>query len=264
MFGMSVPSDVDEESKELRIPRFGPSSGPPAYLVSGEDIVYIKPKLWNLAAQPYPWDVSADDPILINPAAALSGLGATLLPLKFVSDGEVLIPDGPQILYSKFGSYESPAVTITLASGENAFFTDNSLLKIPLFLIYLGMGIRIQFIGYKPDADAGKTYFRVRLGSSAVFNNNDQYFQLETAAAAKSQIPIDFVVRVAALGAEGTAIFSSSSVSPLFTSSFAGAGVAGDRKTKASTIADQYVSITTLGNTGSQSALVNYSISLVP
>ena len=47
MLGVSVPSDVDvdEESKALRIPSLSPSDGAPDYLVSGEDIVDIKPKL---------------------------------------------------------------------------------------------------------------------------------------------------------------------------------------------------------------------------
>ncbi|MBS0424556.1 MAG: hypothetical protein JSR71_09090 [Proteobacteria bacterium] len=225
-------------------------------------------KIYPLGGQPYPWETDkfpVGSTCRVDCSNYLSGLGKTKVPLEFVNDGEVLRPNGEQILYSKFGSYASPAALITTVSGENNFFTNDNLLKIPYQFMYLEMGIRIRFLGYKPDADTGGTTFRLRLGTSTQANNNNVMLQPTTASAANSEMSFDTTIRITALGDTSQAKCTYPGMSKLFTSATTTADSAGDKTTGFSTSAYNYIAINAIpANAGSQAALVNFAISIVP
>lgn len=221
------------------------------YLYINNNKVYINPgKIYQLGGEPYPWEVPVGAKVLFDPSV-LSGFGKTLKPIEYVNDGEILMPDGEQILYSKYGSYTNPVETITTVSGENFFFGANSLLKIPYQLLYLGIGIRIRFVGYKSDSDTGINYFRIRLGNSLTASSNINVLQVEATKTNHEQI-VDVTMRVTGLGDASQASLTSTEIGKLFNSASA-------------TTSNNYILLSTIPtNVGAKSALINFSISLVP
>lgn len=209
MFGVSVPSDVDvdEESKALRIPRLSPSSGSPDYLVSGEDIIDIKPKLWTLGAQPYPWKVNAGDEVLIDPAC-LSGCGATKVPIKMVGDREVLMPAGEQIVYSAYAPYTSYVAQITgdpTNGSAVAIALPEGNPKIPYQFLYLNCGIRV-LVSYKHAAGALAPYLRVLLGNANSASTTTLADVIVPTAG--DEITFDVAARITKLGVSNAGVFT--------------------------------------------------------
>lgn len=236
------------------------------YLYINNNKVYINPgKIYQLGGQPYPWEIAVGSKVLIDPAA-LSGLGKTTCPIELISHGDILAPNIEQILYQVQGTYATPAVLRTLVSGENGFFADDNLLKIPMLFFYQGLGVRIRALFYKAGADATGTTFRVRFGNSTKFGNNDNYGQVFPWAAG-SQVPLDITIRLAAMGGAGAGVATSTGITKLAASSvtsLVGNDYAGDRSTAFSSAADAYVALNASGTVGAQAALVSYIISLVP
>lgn len=221
-----------------------------------------------LSHRPYPWDLNLDDRIRIN-AACLSGYGAATLPIEFRADttNEIFVPDGNQILYAKYGSYTAPAGFLVQGGSpaEAVFFGANSWHKIPKEFMYVGMGLRVKFKGFKNDADTGSTSFRIRLGQTSSGASGDIIVQLQTTAAAAHEMSCDIVIRITALGALTVAEFNTPGLEKLVTSATKTTNVATDRKTGFSTTADNYVTFSsTATNGGSGAAILYYEISLVP
>lgn len=208
MLGVSVPSDVDvdEESKALRIPRLSPSDGSPDYLVSGEDIVDIKPKLWTLGAQSFPWKIDAGSEILIDPAC-LSGCGATKLPIKLAGDREVLSPPGEQIIYSAYAPYSSYVAQITgdSTNAAVAFSLPGGNPKIPQLLLYKGLGIRVR-ASFKHASGATAPYLRIYLGNSNSLSS--QLLVDGWTSAAAEEMGFDVTVRITTLGVSNAGAYT--------------------------------------------------------
>ncbi|MBS0424625.1 MAG: hypothetical protein JSR71_09440 [Proteobacteria bacterium] len=222
------------------------------------------PQIYQLGGQPYPWDVPVGTVVGIDASCLSGGSGARLHPIELVNDGTIWQPNGEQILYSSYGSYSSPAALITTVSGENLFFSSNPLFKIPYGLLHLGIGMRIRFVCYKPDADTGKNYFRVRIGNSSVAVNNTQVLQVENTTTNHEQL-VDVTMRVTGLGDAGQASLTSTGIGKLFTSAATSSDSAGTLATNYATSSDNYIVLSTLANNvGAKSSLVNFSISLVP
>ena len=264
-FGLSVPTDVDEETQALGIPRVNTTNGPPDHFTVGDYIIPIKPKIYPLSRLPYPQDVEVGDHILLD-AACLSGHGKAVLPLEFWSDGEVLVPYNEPICYAKYGSYASPAGSLVQAAtpAEAVFFGANSWHKIPKEIMYSGLGVRIRAKFFKNDADAGTTTFRLRLGQTSSGASGDIVAAM-TEAAAAHEIMFDVVVRINVLGDLTVAQFTTSGVQKLVTSDTKTNNAAADRKTGFSTTADNYVTLSSVAANGNSGAAVLYfSISLVP
>lgn len=254
-------NDFFENRGWLRIPQYNAQTN--TLQVSGVDIINTAPKIYPLGGQPYPWDVPAGTKVSFDPSV-LSGFGKTLKPIEYVNDGEILMPDGEQILYSKYGSYPNPVETITTVSGENFFFGANSFLKIPYQLLYLGIGIRMRFVGYKYDSDTGKNYFRIRIGNSTNATSNTNVLQVETTTTNHEQI-VDVTMRVTGLGDASQASLTSTGIGKLFNSASATTDAAGTLATFYATSSDNYILLSTVANNvGAKSALINFSISLVP
>ena len=237
------------------------------YLYINNNKVYINPgKIYQLGEQPYPWDVPVGTRIFIDPAC-LTGYGATLRPIELISDGEVWLPYGEQILYSAYGSYAYPVGSDTQPAtpAERVFFGANSWHRIPYLLMYLGLGIRTRFEGFKTGADANITYFRSRLGQTSSEASGDTIIGPGTSAVALSHIICDATARINVLGGLTTAQFTTPGVSKLYASNTLSADSAADRNTGFSTTHDNFVTISTSGAvTGAVANLLNFSISLEP
>lgn len=240
--------------------------GNPSYFIVGDSIIDIKPKLWTLGAQPYPWDVPVGTRIFIDPAC-LTGYGATLRPIELITDGEVWLPYGEQILYSAYGSYAAPVASDTQPAtpAERLFFGANSWHRIPYLLMYLGLGVRTRFVGFKSGADANGTTFRSRLGQTSSGASGEIIVSAGTSGTALHEMSYDATARINVLGALTVAQFTTSGVSRLHTSATPAADGAADRKTGFSTTQDNFITISTSGAvTGAVANLLNFSISLVP
>lgn len=234
--------------------------------VNGKDIIYIKPKLYALDAIPYPWDVTVGTRIFVD-ASCLSGYGATLRPIELITDGEVWLPYGEQILYSAYGSYASPVGTDTQPAtpAERTFFGANSWHKIPYQLMYAGLGVRVRCTGFKTGADATSTQFRLRLGQTSSGASGDIIAIPATAATQLHEITGDTVARINVLGGLTTAQFTTIGVSKLFTTNTPTLDSAADRKTGFSTTQDNFVTLSTsTAAAGAVANILNFSISLVP
>ena len=258
-------ADFDKLAKQNLIPSLQYTNGYPTGLVdpASGSVINLPTKIYPLGGQPYPWDVPAGTKVLFDPSM-LSGFGKTLKPIEYVNDGEILMPDGEQILYSKYGSYPNPVETITTVSGENFFFGANSFLKIPYQLLYLGIGIRIRFVGYKSDSDTGKNYFRIRIGNSLTAINNTNVLQVEATTTNHEQI-VDVTMRVTGLGDASQASLTSTGIGKLFNSASTTTDAAGTLATFYATSSDNFILLSTLAtNVGAKSSLINFSISLVP
>lgn len=241
------------------------SSGQIRWLESAAGVINV-PSVYPLSEIPYPWMVPVGTKILIDPASCLSGFGATLLPLKFISDGVVWRPDGEQVLYSVFGSYAAPANTLGAQNpaAETVFPMGGARPQIPFQLLYKGIGIRIKFTGMKNDADTAATLFRVRMGTNSA-TGSDTVAQVQTAAAAASEIPFDVIARVTTLGAYGTAKFSTPGTAKLFSSATKAQNLSGDAGTYFSTTENNFVAVTSVPpNTTATAALRDFQISLMP
>ena len=235
-------------------------------VVDKNDNMFLSTKIYTLDKRPYPWDVSVGDRILID-AACLSGYGKGVLPLEFRSDGEVWVPYGEQILYSKFGSYASPPGSLVQAAtpSEDVFFNTNSWHKIPWKLMYLGLGIRIRIKGFKNDADTGSTTFRVRLGQTSTGAYGDVIVALQTSAAASHEMACDVVARITALGALTIGQFTTPGTQALVTSASKTINASADRKVVFSTNVDNYITLSSSAANGLSGAAIQYFIiSLVP
>lgn len=208
MFGVSVPSDVDvnEESKALRIPRLSPSDGSPDYLVSGEDIVDIKPKLWDLGAQPYPWTVAPGTEVLIDPAC-LSGCGATGAPVKLVRDRDVLLPSCEQIIYSAYAPYSSYVAQITgdPTNAAVAFSLPGGNPKIPRLLLYKDLGIRVR-ASFKHASGATAPYLRIYFGNSNSLSS--QLLSDGWTPTAGDEMGFDVTARITKLGVSNAGAYT--------------------------------------------------------
>ena len=237
------------------------------YLYINNNKVYINPgKIYQLGEQPYPWDAPVGTRIFIDPAC-LTGYGATLRPIELISDGEVWLPYGEQILYSAYGSYAYPVGSDTQPAtpAERVFFGANSWHRIPYLLMYLGLGIRTRFEGFKTGADANITYFRSRLGQTSSGASGDTIIGPGTSAVALSHIICDATARINVLGGLTTAQFTTPGVSKLCISNTLSADSAADRKTGFSTTQDNFVTISTnTSAAGAVANLLNFSISLEP
>ena len=241
-----------------------------ALYVNGSLIQFkSKPPLYSLSAKPYPSDIEVGDRIAID-AACLSGYGKAVLPIEFLNDGEVFVPDGEQILYSKFGSYASPAGSLVQAAtpAEALFFGADSWHKIPYQLMYLGLGIRIRIKGFKNDADTGSTTFRVRLGQTSTGAYGDVIVALQTSAAVSHEsheMQADVVARITALGKLTIGQFTTPGVQAMVTSATKTTNAAADRKVGFSTNVDNYITISSSATNGLSGAAIQYFIiSLVP
>jgi hypothetical protein len=203
----------------------------------------------------------------------LSGYGKTNVPIKLIADvdpdtpsNSVWRPSGEQILYSKFGSYASPADTLAAQNpaAEAVFSMGGSRPIIPYGLLYLGIGIRIQFKMYKNDADVAATLFRVRMGTNST-TGSDIVAQVQTTAAAGHEVTFDVTVRVTTLGNTTVAKFTTPYVTKLFTSATKTNNGSNDVGTWFSTTANNYVAFTAIPpNITATAALINFQISLVP
>lgn len=240
-----------------------------ALYVNGSLIQFkSKPPLYSLSAKPYPWDLNLNDRISIS-ADCLSGYGKATLPIEFRVDptNQIFVPDNEQILYSKFGSYASPAGSLVQAAtpAEALFFGANSWHKIPYQLMYLGLGIRIRIKGFKNDADTGSTTFRVRLGQTSTGASGDVIVALQTSAAASHEMACDVVARITALGALTVGQFTTPGVQAMVTSASKTTNSAADRKVGFSTNVDNYITISSSATNGLSGAAIQYFIiSLVP
>jgi len=184
---------------------YDPSLG---YIKYGDStIIDVTPHLYTLGAQPYPWDVPAGTEIMIDPAC-LSGCGAVKTPIRLVNDGEVLAPDGEQILYNAVAPYSSyvaqisgdpttSAVAINLPGGHP---------KIPAMLLYLGIGIRVV-VTYKHAAGYTGPYLRVLLGNTAVSVSTS--ILIDGSTSISNEATFDAVARIAKLGDNNTGLFLS-------------------------------------------------------
>ena len=234
-------------------------------IVDKNNVSFLSNKIYPLGSQPYPWDVKIGDRILID-ASCLSGYGKSVLPLEFRSDGEVWVPYKEVVLYSKFGSYASPADTVGAQNpaGEVVFPMGGARPIIPFELLYKDIGIRIKFAGFKNDADTAATLFRVRCGSDSA-TGSDTISQVQTSAAANHEVMFDVTIRVTTLGPAGTAKFVSPGSSKLVTSASKATNGSGDVGTLFSTTANNYVAFTSVpGNITATAALRDFQISLVP
>lgn len=241
------------------------SNGEIRSLESAAGVVNV-PAVYPLGGQPYPWDVPVGSKVLIDPASCLTGKNPTVCPIELINHGDVWAPNGKQILFSKFGSFASPAELLTIASGENVFFASANMPNIPSGLMYLGLGIRLKCVFYKFGADVNATTFRLRFGSSTNPTSSNILAQLFPGGAGVD-LPFDITMRVTALGDAGTATFTTTSMTKLATPTAVNTGggdYAGDRNTLFATSADAYFAFNTTGTVGAQSALVNYEISLEP
>lgn len=263
MVGQFQYIDVDEETNALGIPRLVNTGGIPDYLVSGDDIVDIKPKLYALGAEPFPWEVDSITDIYTDPAC-LSGQGATRLPIIRVSDGDALRPKGEQILYSSIGSYAAPTVTKAAGVYNNILYSlSPGNLLIPKRLMYKDLGIRVRGVFYKTDADATATQFRVNIGKNNG-SGDDRIWNTQTGAAANSEVPFDVTIRITALGAHGTAKFTTHNNAKLSTSATTISNSSGDVGAQFSTLLDNYISFATTTTVSGATGIINYSVSLLP
>lgn len=228
--------------------------------------ILIPGVVYNLGEHPYPWDVPVGTRIYIDPTC-LTGYGATLRPVELITDGEVWLPYGEQILYSAYGSYAVPVATDTQPAtpAERVFFGANSWHRIPYLLMYLGLGVRVRFTGFKSGADANATTFRGRLGQTSSGASGDIIVSSGVNAVALHEMSYDAVARINVLGGLTVAQFTTPGVSKLHTSNTPTNDLAADRKTGFSTTKDNFVTISTQGAVaGAVANLLNFSISLVP
>ena len=170
-------------------------------------IIDIAPKHHTLGAQPWPWNVPVGTEIMIDPAC-LSGCGAVKTPIRLVNDGEVLAPDGEQILYNAVAPYSSYVAQITGDPTTPAVVAINlpdGNPKIPVGLIYLGCGIRVVAT-YKHAAGASRPYLRVLFGNTAVSVSTTTLID-GSVSAAGNEVTFDVIARITKLGGTGTGLF---------------------------------------------------------
>jgi len=175
--------------------------------INNRDIIDIKPKIYDLGAQPYPWNIPVGSKAEIDPAC-LSGCGAVKTPIRLVNDGEVLIPDGEQILYNAVAPYSSYVAQITGDPTTPAVVAINlpgGNPKIPPGLLYLGCGIRVVAT-YKHAAGASAPYLRILLGNTAVSVSTTTLID-GSVSAAGNEVTFDAVARITRLGGTGTGLF---------------------------------------------------------
>lgn len=235
-------------------------------VISNNSINITKPPTYIIGEQPYPWDVPVGTRIYIDPAC-LTGYGATSRPIELITDGEVWLPYGEQILYSAYGSYAVPVATDTQPAtpAERVVFGANSWHRIPYLLMYLGLGVRTKGTLFKTGADANSSQLRIRLGKTSSGASGDVIAIGATNATALHAISCDSTARINVLGGLTTAQFTTPGVSKLFTSNTPAADSAVDRKSGFSTTQDNFVTFSTFtGATGAVANLLNFSISLVP
>lgn len=197
--------DIDGQARVLGIPRAHITDGIPDYLIVGnDDIIDIKPKLYALGAQPYPWDVPVGTEIPIDPAC-LAGCGAVKTPIKLINDGEVLSPAGEQILYNTVAPYSSYVAQIAgdPAGGAVAISLPGGNPKIPVGLLYLGVGIRVVAT-YKHAGGASNPYLRVLFGNT---NGILSTTLIDGTALAGNEITFDATARITAFGSLATGKF---------------------------------------------------------
>ena len=173
-------------------------------LETGSDIIDIKPKLYALGAQPYPWDVPVGTEIPIDPAC-LSGCGMVKTPIRLINDGEVLVPAGEQILYSAHAPYSSYVAQITADPTNSvvAISLPGGNPKIPVGLIYLGAGVRVVAT-YKHAAGASAPYLRILFGST---NGVATTTLIDGTAAVGDELTFEATARITAFGASATGKF---------------------------------------------------------
>ena len=184
---------------------YDPSLG---YIKYGDStIIDVTPHLYTFGAQPWPWDVPEGTEIMIDPAF-LSGCGAVKTPIRLVNDGEVLAPDGEQILYNAVAPYSSYVAQITGDPTTPAVVAINlpgGNPKIPVELIYLGCGIRVVAT-YKHAAGASRPYLRVLFGNTAVSVSTTTLID-GSVSAAGNEVTFDAVARITKLGGTSTGLF---------------------------------------------------------
>lgn len=230
---------------------------------NGSLIKIVAPYVYQLGGQPYPWDVPVGTEIMIDATSSLSGIGETLIPLKFVSDGVVWQPVVEQALYSAHGTYAAPVATIGASNNSELAFMAGNLPVIPWDFYYLGLGIRFQAVMFKNDANTTGATFRIRFGTNVSNGSNIVALQF-TSAAANSQISFDRTIRIGSLGIAGQASFTSAGAAKLYTSATTASDGAGDFSTLFSTAQSNWVTFSAQINAAATAALLSYKISLVP
>ena len=184
---------------------YDPSLG---YIKYGDStIIDVTPHLYTFGAQPWPWDVPEGTEIMIDPAC-LSGCGAVKTPIRLVNDGEVLVPDGEQILYNAVAPYSSYVAQITGDPTTPAVVAINlpgGNPKIPPGLLYLGCGIRVVAT-YKHAAGASAPYLRILLGNTAVSVSTTTLID-GSVSSAGNEVTFDAIARITKLGGTSTGLF---------------------------------------------------------
>lgn len=166
----------------------------------------VPPSIYTLGAQPFPWNISTGDKVLINPNC-LSGIGATKQPISLISDKEVYMPEGEQIIYSAYAPYTSYVAQITGDSTATAVAISlpGGNPKIPYQLLYLNCGIRVV-VSYKHAAGASAPYLRVLLGNT---NGTGSTTLADYAVpTVGDEVTIDATARLTKLGGSGTGAFT--------------------------------------------------------
>ena len=235
-------------------------------VISNTSINITKPPTYTIGQQPYPWDVPVGTRIYID-SACLTGYGAILRPIELITDGEVWLPYGEQVLYSAYGSYAIPVATDTQPATpvERVFFGANSWHRIPSLLMYAGLGVRVRGALFKTGADGNSSQLRLRLGQTSSGASGDAIALASTSATASHEIYCDSTVRINALGDLTVAQFTTPGLAKLYTSQTPTSNAAADRKTGFSTTQDNFVTISTsTPAAGAVVNLLNFSISLVP
>lgn len=262
--------NLNSQIKSKGLPLINYSGNEPAGLIDPRTGSLIGQKIYPLGGQPYPEDVAVGTSILIDPGSCLSGAGMTACPIRLINDGTVWRPDGEQIMYSSFGSYASPVLSVAAQSPANtevSFFPVGTRPLIPHLLFYLGIGVRVNFVAQK-DADAAATAstFRCRFGTSTGVTNNSILTQGFTGAAASQEMTFDRTLRITGLGEGGNGKFTTQSAAKLFTPATpTNDNSAGDFSLNFSAAADCYVFLNhAVNNTTSGAYLISFSISLVP
>ena len=177
------------------------------YLGTKADIIDIKPKIYALGAQQHPWDIPVGNEISIDPAC-LSGCGAVKTPIRLINDGDVLIPNGEQILYNAVAPYSSYVAQITGDATTGIVVPINlpgGTPKIPPGLLYLGCGIRVVAT-YKHAAGASAPYLRILLGNTAVSVSTTTLID-GSVSPAGNEVTFDAVARITKLGISGSGSF---------------------------------------------------------
>lgn len=213
ILGSKVPVQVNDPAilktlVDQNVPSLHKTGGVVDYLVDPlyGAIIDIAPKPHTLGAQPWPWNVPVGTEIMIDPAC-LSGCGAVKTPIRLVNDGEVLAPDGEQILYNAVAPYSSYVAQITGDPTTPAVVAINlpgGNPKIPPGLLYLGCGIRVVAT-YKHAAGASAPYLRILFGNT---NGVGTTTLIDgSVSATGNEVTFDAVARITRLGGTSTGLF---------------------------------------------------------